>query len=63
MLTVTILGREIIAIKWTQNRPAEAVVAAPADPAANGSGLGGTFERGAAAASLPRFGFKVWGDE
>jgi hypothetical protein len=64
MLTVHILGREIVAIRWRDQPPAPIVAtpapATPADPATNGSGLGGTFERGPAATALGNaFGFKL----
>jgi len=52
VLTLHILGREIIAIRWR--------TAAPAPAANNGSGLGGAFERGPAATAIGRqFGFKL----
>jgi hypothetical protein len=57
MLSLHILGREIVAIRWREQPPAP--IAATPDPAMNGSsGLGGSFERvPSVRAPDNRFGF------
>jgi hypothetical protein len=60
VLTLYVFGREVVAIRWRAKPPDKPTAEPTAESATNGSGLGGAFERGPAAAAMGRqFGFRL----